>query len=306
MRTAILIFITALLAATASPQTRTFYPTPAWSPDGKWLAFTKMEFTPPATPGTPPKVNAEMYIIRADGSAITRVIDGGDKGAQHPVFSRDGKSLYFSLIDKQTRLGQIHTVGLDGKGLRQITANVHRPSAIRLSPDGKWLAFNATLTADPADRHVQIYVMRADGSGQLKQLTNDPKISFYSPEWSPDGKRIVYYVERGDNKDQIWSMQADGSDQKLLSANIAHNYYPVWTTDGRRIVFTSNRDGRSQLYTMNADGSDVKPLGIESTSVRYSPDGKRMVYSAGQFPNIAIYVANSDGTNPVKLLPPDK
>ena len=305
MRTALFIvltlaFGTAIAAQTAPTpvQKRVSYTTPTWSPDGKWLTYTRMEMTP----GTPPVMAAELYIIHADGTGMKRVIGDGEKVAMNPVFSRDGKTLFFSLMDKRTRSGDIYSAGISGSEPKKLTTNIYHASSPRMSPDGKWIVFNGTLTADAKDHFVQIFLMKSDGTA-VKQLTNDPKISFYNPEWSPDGKQLVYYLERGDNKDQVWSMNADGSDSKLLTANIGHNFYPSWTADGKRIVFTSNRDGKQQLYTMNADGSDVKPLGIESFAVRYSPDGKRMVYAGGQFPNISIFVANADGSNPFQILP---
>ncbi len=92
--------------------------------------------------------------------------------------------------------------------------------------------------------------MNIDGSN-IKALTTDNTLAFYNPIWSPDGKKIVYYVEKGDNKDQIWTMNADGSDQKLLTNNIGHNFYPSWSADGKQIIFCSNRDGEAQvIYSM--------------------------------------------------------
>jgi len=97
-------------------------------------------------------------------------------------------------------------------------------------------------------------------------------------------------------------MKPDGTGQKLLTNNIGHNFYPSWTADGKRIIFTSNRDGKQQLYSMNSDGTDVKMMGIGGNYARQSPDGKKLVYTGDSWPNIRLYVANADGSNPVKLL----
>jgi len=267
-----------------------------WSPDSKWIAFTRMDITQ----SKPMRIDADVYVVGADGSGLRKVTGEGSNEFE-PIFSKDGRSIYFGANDVQTKAGNLFSSKLDGSQPKQLTSNLNHASAPQLSRDGKWIAFNAVLTSDPNDHHPQIYVMKADGSG-VKQLTNDGTLAFYDPVWSPDGKRLVYYVERGDQKDQIWSMKPDGTDQKLLTNNIGHNFYPSWTADGKRILFTSNRDGKQQLYSMDRDGSDVKAVGVESFYARQSPDGKKLVYIGGRFPNMMLYVANADGSNAVKLI----
>lgn len=72
-------------------------------------------------------------------------------------------------------------------------------------------------------------------------------------------------------------MNSDGTDQKLLTNNLGHNFYPSWTADGKRIIFNSNRDGEDEVaYSMNPDGSDIRRLmkGNSSRTVP-SPSGKK-------------------------------
>ena len=139
----------------------------------------------------------------------------------------------------------------------------------------------------------------------------DPATGYYNPQFSPDGKLIVYYSEKGDGMDQIWIMNADGSNQKLLTGGIGHNIFPGWSADGKRIIFSSSKRDKndagsyvegSYLYVMNSVGSGLSKLGnINSFFARFSPDGKKIAYVSGKFPATAIYVANADGTAAVKI-----
>jgi TolB protein len=97
-------------------------------------------------------------------------------------------------------------------------------------------------------------------------------------------------------------MNADGSGKTLLTGNIGHNFYPTWSADGKRIAFSSNRDGTQKLYSMKADGSDIKRMeSIDSFYVRYSRDGKKIAFISGKFPHTNVMVANTDGSSPINI-----
>jgi dipeptidyl aminopeptidase/acylaminoacyl peptidase len=63
----------------------------------------------------------------------------------------------------------------------------------------------------------------------------------------------VAFVSSRDGDDEIFTMNADGSDVRQLTANAAADTRPDWSPDGTKIVFESNRDGNSEIYVMNAD-----------------------------------------------------
>src|SRR5947209_8224741 len=86
----------------------------------------------------------------------------------------------------------------------------------------------------------QIFVMNADGSGQINLSNN----GFYdtNPSWSPDGTKIAFYSSRT-SFDQIFVMNADGSGQINLSNNAFDDTNPSWSPDGTKIAFDSDRIG---------------------------------------------------------------
>ncbi len=80
------------------------------------------------------------------------------------------------------------------------------------------------------------------------------------PNWSPDGTEIAFTSNR-DGNDEIYVMNADGSNQTRLTYNDAYDGMPAWSPDGTRIAFESRRDSNgSAIYVMNADGSNQTQL----------------------------------------------
>ncbi len=120
-------------------------------------------------------------------------------------------------------------------------------------------------------------------------------------EVAPASGRIAFYSDR-DGDDEIYVMNADGSDLVQLTENDSDDHDPAWSPDGGRIAFTSERDNDSEIYdiyVMNADGSGVEQLtdGCSNRSPAWSPDGGRFAFvSRGD-----IYVMDADGSGMEQL-----
>lgn len=150
----------------------------------------------------------------------------------------------------------------DGSEPRNLTKYGRGDVLPAWSPDGKKIAFMSFR-----DRNAEIYVMRADGSGQ-KRLTHNAGAGNtgldYKPAWSPDGKKIAFTSWRNFNS-EIYVMNADGSRERNLTrhrGNVNNGGFddrPAWSPDGKKIAFSSSRNRNNnyndEIYVMNANGT---------------------------------------------------
>ena len=126
--------------------------------------------------------------------------------------------------------------------------------------------------------------------------------------------RIAFSSNRDGNR-EIYVMDVDGKNQHRLTNNRHEDWSPVWSPDGKRIVFVSDRDGHPdiipgwftyEIYVMDADGGNQQNLTNNPNDDKFpswSPDGKQIVFQSDRvdFRNPEIYVMDADGGNPQGL-----
>jgi TolB protein len=147
------------------------------------------------------------------------------------------------------------------------------------SPDGKEIVFYSERAGN-----ADLFVMKADGTGLVRQLTFTEKHDEGSPAFSPDGRWIAYDTDRdghGTNF-EIYVMDSNGENHRRLTRSPGRDVSPAWSPDGKRIVFMSDRASRPEfdVYVMNADGSGVERVTSKDTNwfPQFSPDGKRLAF----------------------------
>jgi len=188
-----------------------------------------------------------------------------------------------------------------------------------VSADGSQVVFQSNRTGTN-----QLFIMEM-GDGIPRQLADFP-LGAETPAFSPDGQRIVFDVYVGENNNDVFTINVDGSDLKQLTDSPGYDGHPHWSADGRRIVFNSDRtspdpnaewsDRWHEIFSMKADGSDVQQhtrCKAVCTFGSLSPDGSQVLYrkvikapgfnwELGNIENNSeIFIANIDGGNETNL-----
>lgn len=182
------------------------------------------------------------------------------------------------------------------RNLRQLTFSGENAEAY-FSSDGKRLIFQSTRDGRDCD---QIYTMNVDGSNVKLISTGDGRTT--CSYFFPGAKRVLYSsTHLGDkqcpprpdfSKGYVWAVypsfdiftaKPDGSDLKQLTNTPGYDAETTITLDGKKLVFTSMRDGDLDIYTMDADGKNVRRLTTElgyDGGPFWSYDGNQIVYRA--------------------------
>jgi dipeptidyl aminopeptidase/acylaminoacyl peptidase len=204
----------------------------------------------------------------------------------------NGRIAYSSQSD-------IWTVPAGGGAVTQLTSTPDDEAQSTFSPDGTRLAYRRRPAAG---QPYQVFVMNADGSDQ-HQVSHDT-VNATQPGWSPDGKTIVYRRSTaGDPNADVWAMNADGTNaHAVVTSPGADERYPVFSPDGTRLAFTSNREGQYEIYFSLADGSSPVRLttnpGYDSAP-SWAPDGTRIAFERGDALDVDttkdVWIMNADG-----------
>jgi tol-pal system beta propeller repeat protein TolB len=216
---------------------------PAWSPDGRKIAFT-----------TTVHGRFEIYTMDADGQNQLRLTDHPE-GCSQPAWSPDGKTIAF--IAGGGPQGDIHLIDLGSKQVRRLTQDSNQNEHPTWSPDGKQIAFHSVGAGGP----FRIKIINIDGTG-LRELTDDDANNIH-PAWSPDGTRIAFVSQKPNGTGGIYVMSPDGGPQIQITSDIDSSN-PSWGPSGERIVFQNGGGVKGRLYVVSAAGGEELMLTRDS------------------------------------------
>jgi len=183
---------------------------PAWSPDGKWIAFEAPNFDDDD--------NMEIYMMRADGSDVRNVTQHGSLD-YNPTWSPDGMQMAF--LSRRDGNQSIYIQDLNTGNVRRLTTfDSDQPA---WSPDGTRIAFVSSV--DAFDGQPDIFTIDIDGSN-LQNLSRHSAPD-YNPSWSPDSREIAWESNRDGNLN-IYIMRDDGSNVRQITDTETNDTGPTW------------------------------------------------------------------------------
>lgn len=246
--------------------------TPTWSPDGATIAV--------GAPINDEGSSFEIYTVNVVNGGIERLTTQTWSGVLGLAWQTDGSGLIATAAEKTSSLSQLWQVSYpDGKAHRLLADLNSYGRSLSLNSDG------SNLLAVQAQQQSNVWIAPADDFDAAKQITFGSfgqDNGWHGLGWMPDGK--ITYTKLSERGISIWTMNADGSNQKQLIPNGGDNHHPAVTSDGRFVVFQSNRVGTSAIWRADIDGGNLVQLTHDEPAEQpaLSPDGKWIVYNSGR------------------------
>jgi Tol biopolymer transport system component len=302
---------------------------PAWSPDGNWIAFPR---------------GGAVYVISPLGQSVRKVADGANSVTWMP----DGKSL---VISSSESFASLYLVSLETGERRKLTTPSSDPSdsgsfaSPAVSPDARQIAFVRFRPGIGRDIFI-MPILNGVPLGSPWRLTWDDAL-VEGLVWASDGREIIFSSDRAGRRSlwriavragavperiagtdeainpaisrgpssrlayqhsivdrNIWRMELSAAGKRAGPASPildskADDYAPQFSPDGHRMAFVSSRSGSFEIWVSASDGS--RPVQLTTFRgplvgvPRWSPDGRRLLINAITGGNMDIWVVNADG-----------
>ncbi len=249
---------------------------PVFSPDGNAIAFTW---------GGEKDDNFDIY-VKLIGAGTPLRLTTNPAVDSSPAWSPDGR--FIAFIRQSTTGGAYYLVPSLGGAERKLADAYTNPGVfagvlafghfLDWSPDGKSL-----LVADrvsPKDSRPSIVLISIE-SGQKRTMTSPPGPYLASPTFSPDGKNLAFVEGLGYLAHDIYVAPVAGGEPRRLTFDNRIIHGLTWTSDGKEIVFSSNRGGLYSLWSVSASGGAPEPLsavGEDAYLPSISRQGNRLAY----------------------------
>jgi Tol biopolymer transport system component len=211
----------------------------------------------------------DIFAADSDGNNPKDLTADNPEYDAEPIVSADGRKIVFG--SKRGGDFDIYTMDSDGGNVKKLTDTYGYDGGPWFSPDGKKIVWRAWHPQTPEEKAqwkdcmdfnyifpmpLDIWLMDADGSNKVRLTDNGA--TNWSPSWHPDGKRIIFSSNmddwRGDigkfgHNFELYIMNADGTNLKRLTYNETFDSFPMFSPDGKKLSFCSNRNPQKPRST---------------------------------------------------------
>ena len=215
-------------------------------------------------------VDDDIFVMNDDGTNRRRLTKNTVSEDRYPRWSPDGKQIAFSrIMDKRRQSSyELFIINADGTNLQRLTDNNVSDLYMSWSSDGKRITFDSERSGDSEVHVIDLETLAATQLTGIEEIEGE--LGSVAPDWSPDGTQIVYEKFISNRKPNgggfaagfahknIYLMSADGEDQRPLfpdpkpGANtITMRFFPRWSADGQRILFTDCTDNGKQTCRLS-------------------------------------------------------
>jgi Tol biopolymer transport system component len=235
-------------------------PAPAWSPDGKKIAFVKEVEEEVAVGSLPDETETrpvnKVVVMDANGCDQIELPVPKGKYASEPSWSADGEKIAFWYPAED---GGLYVTNADGTGTpKKLATPGLFPARPEWSPDGTQIAFQS-------NDHIYIMDVSPEGNtSRPQQLTDDEHLSAGDPSWSPDGTEIAFSSSGDIYKIDVNTLK----ETRLTHSPLYDSEQPTWSPDGKQIAYVKS----GALYKMGADGSNPTPVFRVEGEAAANPD----------------------------------
>ena len=157
-----------------------------------------------------------------------------------------------------------------------------------------------------ADGNQDVYVVPKAGGTPVQLTTN--AANDHSPNWAPDGQKLVFVSDRGAGGNlELYTIAADGANEGPLFAvewTSSNEFDPAWSSDSTQIAFVTDKDGNNEVYVSNTAGTQTRNLTDDpagETCPAWSANSAKIAFVSDRDGNPEIYTMNFDGSEPTRL-----
>ncbi len=249
----------------------------------------------------------DIYVL--SGSVLER-ITFDNRRESNLTWSPDGQQLAYTSYDTSTREKDLRLINRSAvvDDLPVILASDVNIHYVEWSPNSDLIAF-ITSGQTRTDMLPVGYKLNLIDTN-TKEITSLAEAQWWigDPNWSPDGKSIIFDGQDDDNKNRIYKVDIETEEILSLTPNIDWVRYADWSPDGQYIIYDSGYNDKQSIFRMNKDGSNKEVLiHMEDKSLFnpiYSPDGNTIIFQTRGLDDVQseIFLMDSDGSNVRQVL----